>query len=230
MGPPNMTDIRLEAWLCAGVLVFATLRADPLQAADTATVWKFDRLDEVGGHKLEIVGSPTQIETPQGKAVHFDGKRDGLFINVNPLAGLNQFTAEVVFRPDPGGPKEQRFLHFQEDGNENRVLFETRMTGDNRWFLDTFLKCGLGNYTLYAERSPHPIDRWHHAAITVDGQMMRHYVNGTEEMSMAVRFEPLQAGRTSVGVRINKISWYQGAVREVRISPRVLAPNEFLKP
>jgi len=43
-------------------------------------------------------------------------------------------------------------------------------------------------------------------------------------------FKPQKEGRTSIGVRINQVSWYKGAVRQVRITPRVLMPQEFLKP
>ena len=118
----------------------------------------------------------------------------------------------------------------QEDASENRLLFETRLTDDNRWFLDSFIKSGEGNYTLYAEKSLHPIGPWYHAAVVVDGTTMRHYVNGKEELSTPINFKPQQPGRTSIGVRINKASWYKGAVRQLRITPRVLTPQEFLRP
>jgi hypothetical protein len=59
---------------------------------------------------------------------------------------------------------------------------------------------------------------------------MRHFVNGAEELSAAVKLEPLKTGRTSLGVRLNRVSWYQGAIRQVRISPRVLKAEEFLRP
>ena len=193
-------------------------------------VWNLDRLDVIGGHKPEILGSPRLIETPQGKAVQFDGKGDALFIDTSPLAGLKQFTVEVIFQPVVDGPKEQRFLHFQEEGSENRLLFETRLTGDNRWFLDTFIKSGDGNYTLFAERSLHPLGPWYHAAVTMDGKTMRHFVNRMEELSMPVSVTPQRAGRVSIGVRINKVHWYKGAVRQIKITPRELSPEEFLKP
>ena len=193
-------------------------------------LWDLDRLDQIGGHKAEMLGRPQLIATPQGKAVQFDGQGDALLLEVNPLAGLQQFTVEVIFRPAAGGAKEQRFLHFQEAGSENRLLFETRLTDDNRWFLDTFIKSGDGNYTLFAERSLHPIGPWYHAAVTMDGRSMRHFVNGTEELSTPVSFTVQRAGQTSIGVRINKVHWYNGAIHQIRITPRALSPAEFLKP
>jgi len=198
--------------------------------AGAAVTWELNRLDSIGGHKVTQIGSPKVIETPQGKAIEFDGQGDGLFLETNPLAGLKEFTAEISFRPSAGGPKEQRFFHMQEEGSDNRLLFETRLTEDGRWFLDTFLKSGEASATLFAEKSPHEIGPWHHAAVTVDGQTMRHFVNGKEELSAAVKYQPLKQGRTSLGVRLNRVSWYQGAIRQMRITPRVLRPKEFLKP
>jgi hypothetical protein len=192
--------------------------------------WDFSNLERIGGHKITTVGAPRLIESPHGKAVEFDGTDDGLFVDANPLDGLSKFTAEVVFKPYAGGPTAQRFVHMQEDGSENRLLFEIRLTEDNHWFLDAFIKSGGGNYTLYAEKSPHAIGPWYHAAVVVDGTIMRHYVNGVEELSTPIKFEPQTAGRTSVGVRLNKVSWFKGAVRRLRITPSALAPSQFLQP
>jgi hypothetical protein len=209
----------------AGNALRAQERADVERVAE----WSFERLDVVGGHKTTIVGTPRLIEAAGSKAVEFDGQ-SAIFLGVNPLAGLKQFTAEVVFRPAANGPKEQRFLHFQEEGSDNRLLFEIRVTEGNRWFLDTFLKSGDGNYTLYAMNSLHPIGPWQHAAVVMDGTTMRHFVNGAEELSTPLQFVPQKPGQTSIGVRINKVSWFHGAVRQIRITPRVLTPQDFLKP
>ena len=60
------------------------------------------------------------------------GWHDRHAIEANPLAGLKEFTVEVVFQPAADGPKEQRFLHFQEEKSESRLLFETRLIDGNR--------------------------------------------------------------------------------------------------
>ena len=146
---------------------------------------------------------------------------------MHPLAGRRQFTAEVRFRPAPNGPKEQRFFHLQASGSEDRVLFETRLTDDGQWFLDTFVKSAAGDCTLYAESHRHPIGPWYHAAIVIDGQSMRHYVNGQLELSQPLKFEPHAAGQTSIGVRINKVHWFKGAIGWARFTPRVLEPKEM---
>jgi hypothetical protein len=95
-------------FVCLMILAFA------LDARAQATVWRFDNLTSIGGHTVTVVGTPRVVETETGKAVEFNGATDGLFFDVNPLAGLAQFTVEIEFQPAPGGAEEQRFVHFQE--------------------------------------------------------------------------------------------------------------------
>ena len=76
---------------------------------------------------VSVVGSPRVVKTPFGRAVEFDGKGDGLFLDVNPIAGLQRFTVEALIEPAGDGPAEQRFLHLAEDGSENRAMLETRI-------------------------------------------------------------------------------------------------------
>jgi hypothetical protein len=40
-------------------------------AAVGGETWKFDRLDEIGGHKTTLLGHPRVIDTPRGKAIEF---------------------------------------------------------------------------------------------------------------------------------------------------------------
>jgi hypothetical protein len=221
------------AKLILGLLLIVFGAAQSLVAAEPFTgivVWNVDNLESIGGHKVTVVGNPRVIETKWGRAVEFDGRGDALFIDANPLAGLKQFTVDVDFRPAADGPKEQRFLHFQSAGSDDRVLFETRLPSEGRWFLDTYLQTGPGKHTLYAEKFPHPTGAWYHATILVDGRSMRHYVNGREEMSADVELIPLAAGGTSIGVRYNKVHWFQGAIRRIRITPAAIEPAPILEP
>jgi len=216
------------------VVAFATdfVCAEPpvTSGAKAPIVWNLDNLKSIGGHAVTVVGDPRVIETDGSKAIEFDGRDDAVYVDANPLAGLGAFTVEVVFRPAAGGPKEQRFLHFQPEGSEDRVLFETRLPEGGQWFLDTYLQTGEGKHTLFAEKFLHPLGPWYHAAIVVDGKRMRHYVNGAEELAADVKLSPLAAGQTSIGVRFNKVHWFQGAIRQIRVTPAVLAPSDFLKP
>jgi len=195
----------------------------------TQQVWTIDNLMSIGGHKTEVLGVPRVIETPAGKAIEFDGKQAGLIVGTHPLVGAKRFTVEAIFRPDAGGLKEQRFLHLQEEGSENRVLLETRLTKDE-WFLDTFIGSNGTQQALFAEGFEHPVGRWHHVALVFDGHEMSHYVNGHKELSHEIAFIPQRDGRTSFGVRLNQVSWFHGAIRVVRFTFDALSPQEFLRP
>lgn len=209
--------------LCCSSFV---LSADPPKAV----TWNLDNLQTIGGHAVTVVGKPRVIEANGKKAIEFNGRDDAIYVDANPLAGLKEFTAEVVFRPAAGGPKEQRFLHFQPKDVEDRLLFETRLPETGRWFLDTYVHTSVANQTLFAKDSLHDLGPWYAAAIVIDGKSMRHFVNGKEELAAEVKFTPLAAGQTSIGVRFNKVHWYQGAIRQIRVTPAVLKPEDFLKP
>src|SRR5215211_6633845 len=80
-----------------------------------AVTWKVDNLKKIGGNKVAVIGAPQVTKAPKGKALLFDGARDGLLLEVNPVAGARAFTVEAVIRPDAGGPEEQRWMHIQEE-------------------------------------------------------------------------------------------------------------------
>lgn len=190
--------------------------------------WYLDNLASIGGYDVEIAGEPVVINTRAGKAIEFDGVDDGIFLNVNPVAGFTTFTVEVVFMPYRDGAAEQRFFHMQESDSDDRVMFETRLVDNESWFLDTFIKSGSQRVTLYASEHRHELDRWHHAAIVVNGESFEHFVNGRSEIREEIQFAVQRPGRMSLGVRLNKVHWFRGAIRSIRITARPLAPSEFL--
>jgi Concanavalin A-like lectin/glucanases superfamily len=194
----------------------------------TRTVtWTIDNVKAIGGKHVSVIGDPQVIKLPNGKAILFDGVDDGILVDTNPLAGAKAFTVEAVFRPDAGGNPEQRWFHIQETGSDDRILLETRLVG-NEWFLDTFIKAGPNSRPLFAENFKHPLGPWYHVALVYDGMTMRHYVDGKEELSGALTIEPLTAGSTSMGVRMNRVFWFKGAIRKARFTPRALSPKEFM--
>jgi hypothetical protein len=191
-------------------------------------LWRVDALDAIGGHPVTVLGTPRLVDVGDARAVELDGVDDGLELPVHPLAGAAAFTIEAVFRPDAGGEREQRFLHLQEEQSEDRVLLEIRIAGGgDSWFLDTFVKSQDESYTLFAKGYEHPVGPWYHAALVVDGGEMRHYVDGKRELAREIDFRAQRAGRTSIGMRINRVSWFKGAIRELRFTPRALDPEEF---
>jgi hypothetical protein len=191
-------------------------------------LWTFDRIDKIGGHPVKAEGNPRVIDTPQGKAVEFNGKNDALFLEVHPLAGAESFTWEVIFRPDADGAKEQRFFHMQEEGTANRLLFETRLV-DGSWYLDSFAQSGAANKALMNRQKLHPLGKWYHVAMVYDGREFRNYVDGMQEGGAELHLAPQGPGRTSAGVRINRVDYFKGAIRVSRMTRRALSPAEFMK-
>jgi hypothetical protein len=200
---------------------------------DEAVVWTFDRLENIGGHRTTVGGEPRVIDSPVGKAVEFDGVDDALFIDDHPLAGASAFTWEAVFRPD-GGPREQRWFHLNEDpatgaDTENRMLFEIRVVGDS-WYFDAYNQSGAASKALINRAALHPLGAWYHVAAVYDGKEFSNYVDGVRENVAEIHLAPHGRGRASVGVRINRLFYFKGAVHLARFTRRALGPSEFLRP
>lgn len=217
-----------------GLLHGPSLPAAGRRRPEAQEMWTFDRLDAIGGAATRVEGDPTLIDTPFGKAILFDGVDDALFIDRHPLAGWGRFTVEALFRPD-GGAFEQRWFHLAEDepapapgavAAGTRLLFEIRVVAGG-WYLDTFVKGPGYNRTLAAPERLHPIGQWHHVAQSYDGRIYRSYVDGTLQGAAQIAFRPQGPGRASVGVRMNRVNYFRGAIREARFTPRALPPEQF---
>lgn len=207
------------------------------KAADAdSIVWNADSHPAV----REVFGAPQPVATPLGTAVHFDGTGDGVFLESVPVAGMEAFTLEVVFRQDGEAEFEQRFLHIGT--MDRRILFETRVNPDRTWYFDAFVNLGAPEPTpenprpqrrsavLIDETLTHPADRWYSLALTASPEGLVSYVDGVEQCRSELPWEPLGSeGFTSVGVRQNLVCWFHGDIFKLRVTPRVLAPAEFLK-
>jgi len=194
-------------------------------------VWNFDTLTGIGGHKTEVEGAPQLIHTPAGKAVLVDGVNDVIYVDNHPLAGASAFTIEAIFRPD-GGAFEQRWLHLAEADAENgdaqspRTLFEIRVV-ENAWYLDAFTTGPGYNKTLVVPEKTFPVGRWYAVQQSFDGKIYRSYVGGVLQAEAAIGYKPQGPGRTTVGMRVNKVTPFKGAILCARFAPRALAPSEF---
>jgi putative heme-binding domain-containing protein len=217
------------------VAYLSSLQSDrkPSAAVNPAMeIWTFDRLDNIGGHRTTVRGEPRIVDSPLGQAVEFDGTDDALFIDNHPLAGATAFTWEAIFRPD-GGEREQRWFHLSERDpasgadTDNRLLFEIRVVG-GEWFLDSYAQSGAANKALMNRTALHRVGEWYHVAAVYDGKEFSNYVDGVKEGSAELQLTPHGPGHASVGVRINNVFFFKGAVRLARFTRRALAPAEFL--
>jgi hypothetical protein len=206
--------------------------------------WQFDRLDNIGGNPAHVDGQPKIIATPAGKAVLFDGVHDGLSIDKHPLTGFSQFTFEALVRPDGGDPA-QRWFHLAETdpktgldattdpGNPTadknpRFTFELRVDGD-RCYFESFTHGPGYQSALIDKTKTHPLGQWYVVTQTYDGQTHRSFVNGVLENEAPIAYVPQGPGHSSVGMRINHVSYFKGAVMRAHFAPRALAPAEFMK-
>jgi len=197
-------------------------------------LWVFDTLRSIGRRTPELVGTPTLTGSPWGRATVFDGVDDALLIDRHPLAGAGTFTIEALFRPD-GGAFEQRWLHLEtEDGSapglsKTRILFEIRVI-DDRWYLDAFTTDGHAKQTLIVPANRFPVGRWYHVAQSYDGTTYRSYVDGVVQLEVPVHFDPQGPGRAAIGMRMNRVNFFHGAVRAAFFARSALAPADFVLP
>jgi hypothetical protein len=219
--------------LIVAAFLAAARQSDGMRFADPE-VWTFNRLENIGGHKTTVLGEPRLIDSVVGSAVEFDGVNDALFIDNHPLAGATTFTWEAIFRPD-GGQTEQRWFHLNERDpgtgadTENRMLFEIRVV-DGQWYLDSYNQSGAANKALMNPAARHPLGVWYHVASVYDGKEFSNYVDGVREGAAELHLAPHGPGHASVGVRINKLFYFKGAVHLARFTRKALSPSEFLRP
>jgi hypothetical protein len=227
------------------MVLLLTAAALGLAAAATPKqiTWNFDNLNKIGGVATAVEGNPKVVDSPVGKAVEFDGVDDSLMIEQHPLAETGVFTFEAIFRPD-GGNFEQRWFHLAEIDPKTglstsqtkvtnepnaRFLFEIRVVEGN-WYLDAFMNGPGYNKALMFRDKLHPVGQWYHVAQTYDGKMFRSYVNGVLQGEAEVAgFKPQLPGRAAVGMRMNKIHHFKGAVAWARFTHAALPPAEFRK-
>ena len=102
-----------------------------------------------------------------------------------------------------------------------------RVVGD-QWYFDSYVHSGPAEKALIDRERLHPLGRWYHVAAVYDGTEFSNYVDGIQEGRERIHVSPQQAGRASVGVRINLVNYFKGAIRLARFTSRALTPREFL--
>jgi hypothetical protein len=231
-----MKPIDRRTFLIAGAAVSLGMVRQSAWSAPTQRVWTFDNLQQIGGRPVTLAGQPKLVTSPWGSAVAFDGVDDALFIDEHPLAGVATFTFEALFRPD-GGAFEQRWFHLESHQQppvppgkgSTRMLFEIRVV-EKMWYLDAFMIGPGYRHTLIVPEKRFPIGQWYHVAQTYDGTQYSSYVNGELQVQASIPFTPQGAGQASVGVRMNRVSYFNGAIREARFTHQALSPSQFTRP
>jgi hypothetical protein len=109
------------------------------------------------------------------------------------------------------------------------MLFEIRVA-ENSWYLDTFMLGDGYKQPLIVPEKRFPTGQWYHVAQTYDGEKYSSFVNGDLQAQASMPFTPQGPGQASVGVRINRVSYFNGAVREARFTHQALSPSQFTRP
>jgi hypothetical protein len=131
---------------------------------------------------------------------------------------------EAIFRPD-GGSIEQRWFHLQKQGPR------TGCCSRSAW-----LATGPGQLQSKHDRQRDAYEQQESASARrvvsrgrgVRRQGFSNYVDGVRREGGG-RLSPQGAGRSSMGVRINLVYYFKGAIHSARFTRRALVPAEFLK-
>ena len=231
----------LLLFLMSNIFLHFTCQA---QVDSSAIIWNLDRLDSIGGYFTTILpnkisGStsklPVIINTEHGRAAYFNGINDGLLVKGNPLGNASTWTIEVIFKPDSSSNPdnlEQRFLHIAQNPTAPaRLLLEIRLLKNQKWALDLYLANGTSKLvlldTVYDARL-HTANQWYHVAVVYENPRVTTYINGVKELSDTVSFHALVNAQTSIGARQDPRSWFKGAMRIIKSTPRALTSSEFL--
>lgn len=196
--------------------------------------WEFDNLARIGGHEVTVFGNPELVDTESGKAIQFDGIEDMLLVDHNPLGDANEFTVEVVFKPDACYPENvaPRFIHIQDpnDPDAKRLMIELRLNEKNECYLDSYLQTDKDKLALIDSTLVHPTEKWIHAAVTYKNKVLTTYIDGKKQLSGDVDYADRfinPTGKTAIGGRMNHEQFFRGMVRTLKITKEALPPEKF---
>ena len=240
---------------CATISAFSALAATSGRAfaqAPNVMTWNFDNLNSVGGFGIKADGAPKVVDTAAGKAIQFDGVKDGLIVDKHPLENLSTWTLEAMARFDAGGELQPRWVHLGEtdpatglnvklsdptkptsDGNA-RFTFEGRIKDGNIWF-ESFCAGPTPDGKSYSNAlidpaKTHPLGQWVAVSQTYDGKVHRAYVNGVLEQEKPMdNYIVQKKGRAGIGMRQNRIYYFKGLFKTLRYAPVALSPDQLLK-
>ncbi|HSC67265.1 MAG TPA: LamG domain-containing protein [Cellvibrio sp.] len=222
----------MKAFLISLLFVFLSACTSVSSPEKSSVLWRLDSLDKVSNHSATKMGSPQLISTSFGPAIRFDGDGDRLLVDANPLHDATEFTIEIIFNPADAYPNnlEPRFFHIQSPANpDRRLTIELRLNDKKQWYLDAYIKSEKSQLALIDPTKVHPVGVWAHAAITYKNREFVSFVNGQRELAGHVDYLPIAAdAKTSIGARMNQVHWFNGDILQVRVTPSVLSPAEFL--
>ncbi|HSP82749.1 MAG TPA: LamG-like jellyroll fold domain-containing protein [Gillisia sp.] len=215
LGYESYRNIILIPLLLFGITIFISCGKE-----NDKIKWKIDSIDEISGNSVIVSGAPRVISLDGAQMVEFNGKSDGLLVRSNPIANWDNFEIEVDINPYPGYPEnvEQRFLHIQDPENENRrILIELRLSENNEWYGDWFIKTESESLTLLDSTQTHPLNEWATIGLKYKDGEVTGFINGEIQVKGIIKYmSPGNTAHISIGTRMDQRSWFKGAIKEVR--------------
>ncbi|MFB6340796.1 LamG-like jellyroll fold domain-containing protein [Saccharicrinis sp. FJH62] len=194
-----------------------------------------DNLNALNGYDIQVFGNPQIVETEIGKGTAFDGEGDGIYIFNNPIGSSQVFTIETIVKPNDVYPAnaEPRYFHIEDANNSNRrITMELRLNNNHEWYFDGFLRADANSLGLMEQGLTHLLNGWQHMAIIYNNGHFETYVNYKKELEadwdhLLLPFS--DATKMSVGMRMNKVNYFNGIIQRIRITHAVLDSSEFMK-
>jgi hypothetical protein len=205
--------------------------APPDLAPQPTSNWVIDNTTSIGGFTPTVTGTPTVTAMDAGTAVCFDGTKDALFLNTNPILGMQRFTIETLVYPELTGISEPRLIHVGDAGNNSpRLIIQMRSDATGTWHALIGFEWAGVTTNIEDTTFPHPSNQWYWLAVTYDGQTARVYVNDVLENSSDLAFGPMTAGTTSLGARQSGQYYFPGCMRDVEFFNSALPASQLKKP
>ncbi len=108
------------------------------------------------------------------------------------------------------------------------MLFEIRIR-DGQWCLDSFATSGGQRLPLLNCEKRYPFGKWYRVTTVYDGKMLKNYVGDELQGEGEVKLVPQRPGHLSVGVRINLVDYYKGAIYSTRFTRSALGVGGFFE-
>ncbi|MGD8415221.1 MAG: hypothetical protein PVF33_13360, partial [Candidatus Latescibacterota bacterium] len=180
------------------------------------------------GNDGTLFGSPTWGSGLFGQSLILNGTTDyALVPDAASLDITDEITLAVWIKPEKVGTQYLVKKAIQGGGDGYEISLSSGGAAFGRLNQTT----NANAYRVDAT-TPYPTDgnTWMHLALTYDGSMIRFYVDGVREDSVAAAIS-IAANNLDLGIgaQSNGGSLFQGAIDEARVYCRALGPNEILE-
>ncbi len=212
--------------------------------------WTLESAENIEGASgdVTVVGVPEVVGGLVGNAIQFNGITDGIIVDENPIDMSPEFTIEMYIKPEANpGVKAKLFNPWNVDETQNALFLEcwgkdSTKTYDlqNKVVLKTAFKTPRFNTgTLFSQELD--VGKWYHIAWVSDTTGYTFYINGVRSHGCVFTqqymyddpdeyYQPFTGGNVTFGCRggSNQKDFYKGLIDNIRITRKVLTPEEFM--